>query len=491
MSKVKILCVMCLSVLAGTLYGVPVAIIDSGTDFQHSYFQGHLIEELDEAGNEVDDDGNGYVDDTFGWNFAEKNGVQVDYDMIPADFADYVKGLDILMTLNADLDVSAEDMSWIREKWLGPGNARFRTNISLTATFSHGTHVAGISLRESSMTANIMGLQIMPTIEFVLDEVADSEIPASVLLNDNNVEDQNDNSNGNGNSTEPEVTDEDFINLFKELAEKNSDSWTEEINMLSYRGAKVANCSFGFGFPQAKDLIMRLCILNNVECDADRVDRLARAFLEFYKRKDTERLIGTDTNIMFVVAAGNDGLDNDIYPDEPASYIADNMLTVASANHDSSSLAAFSNYGATTVDVVAPGEMVQSTYPQHLKGMMSGTSQAAPYVTGVVAQMLDVNPSLTPAMIKEIVIKTADKKEWLEGKVVSGGIVNRERALKAAELAVSMPLKETILFANLEVKDVPRMYYRAPKLSAERSKLFTPDMRNFVKEILSKARPTR
>ena len=459
----------------GVVQAVPVSVIDSGTDFNHNYFNGFLHSSGDVPGNQIDDDENGYTDDTYGWNFAENNSTQVNYDVIPSEFADYVRALDILMLLQAKVSISDQDFDWIRDKWTNEQSKVFRTNVSNTAQFSHGTHVAGISLKESNFTSEISALQIMPTVAFLpLDQVIEEPNPDT---------DDNDNSND-----DEEIADEEFIGVFKIWAEENSSSWLKEIELLTYQQVRVANCSFGFGYMQASDLIKKLCKLNKLDCDADRVARLARHLLSIYKRPDSERLVDTNSNILFVMASGNDGLDNDVYPDEPGNYVTDNRITVASLSHDLKSLADFSNYGPTSVDVAAPGELIRSTYPQHLKGRMSGTSQAAPYVMGVAAAVLDVNSKLTASKVKQIILTTVDEKDWLKDKVLSSGVVNRARALKAAELSLTMPLDDAINEASLAVPDAADNTTRF-STNKQYDPRFTPDMMNFVSEIIQKSRP--
>ncbi len=134
---------------------------------------------------------------------------------------------------------------------------------------------------------------------------------------------------------------------------------------------------------------------------------------------------------LFVAAAGNYRSDNDKNPFYPASYVGDNIISVAATDHNDD-LASFSNYGLTTVDVAAPGVDIYSSLPGKSYGFNSGTSMAAPHVSGVVGLLFSANPSLTGQQAKEILLETVDPLASLEGKMVTGGRINAYKAVKDA-----------------------------------------------------------
>ena len=107
------------------------------------------------------------------------------------------------------------------------------------------------------------------------------------------------------------------------------------------------------------------------------------------------------------------------------------------------------------VDVAAPGVNILSTAPGGHYLRVSGTSQAAPYVANVAARVKDENPNLKPAQIKEIILSTVDKKDYLKDKVLTAGTVNPKRAYRAAELSLRLSVKEAIKNALNEVADLP------------------------------------
>lgn len=101
-----------------------------------------------------------------------------------------------------------------------------------------------------------------------------------------------------------------------------------------------------------------------------------------------------DAGIVFVAAAGNDGLDVDLFPSFPSGYEVPNVVSVAALDSDGN-LASFSNYGAEGVDLVAPGVSIFSSLPNTQYGAYSGTSMASPHVAGVLALLYSTAPELT------------------------------------------------------------------------------------------------
>lgn len=105
------------------------------------------------------------------------------------------------------------------------------------------------------------------------------------------------------------------------------------------------------------------------------------------------------------------------------------------------------------VDIAAPGMLIKSAIPGDDYLEVSGTSQAAPYVANVAAKIKTANPLLRPVDIKSIMMGTVDKKGFLTDKVMTGGIVNLERAVVAAEMTKTMTVAQAISRAKSQVKD--------------------------------------
>lgn len=148
--------------------------------------------------------------------------------------------------------------------------------------------------------------------------------------------------------------------------------------------------------------------------------------------EELETLI-RDSRMLFVVSAGNgdeagQGYDIDRTPAYPASYLSENIITVANLLFDGS-LAANSNFGAASVDIAAPGSLILSTLPNRGFGFMSGTSMAAPMVTGTAALIYSCRPDLSLMDVRRVILDSARKIDGLNGRVATGGILDAYAAI--------------------------------------------------------------
>ncbi len=143
--------------------------------------------------------------------------------------------------------------------------------------------------------------------------------------------------------------------------------------------------------------------------------------------------------ILFIAAAGNESTNNDTVPVYPASFDLPNVISVAAIDNQGN-LASFSNYGAS-VDVAAPGNYVLSTVPNADYAFMSGTSNAAPHVSGVAALMFSAGiTDLTT--IKNRILDSARHHQLnsLSGKVFTGGVIDAEYCLNLPPAAGSLAI---------------------------------------------------
>jgi subtilisin family serine protease len=183
----------------------------------------------------------------------------------------------------------------------------------------------------------------------------------------------------------------------------NTGSDSDIITCLDYartNGARIVNASWGgYSYSAA----------------------LSNAFLSLH-----------DAGIIVVAAAGNDFKSIDVHPYYPACFALDNIVSVAYINR-TNMLGLYSNYGATNVDLAAPGDQIYSTFflsdSSYLGGPLSGTSFAAPYVSGAFALMLVKYPSETYQQIISRVLAATDPVPALAGKCVTGGRLNLRKAL--------------------------------------------------------------
>jgi thermitase len=228
----------------------------------------------------------------------------------------------------------------------------------------------------------------------------------------------------------------------------------EAINYAVRNGAKVSNNSWGY------------------------VGSPSRSLQDAISRADT-------AGHLFVAAAGNGGADgvgdnNDrdsSNTNYPSSYNNANVIAVA-ATDNRDKLATFSNYGATTVDLAAPGVNIASTLPGNGYGYYSGTSMATPHVTGVAVLLKSQNPTLDDAQIKSAILDSVDKRSSLSGKVLVGGRLNAASALTSVtRIGTTDTTDPTVSSA----KPSPSTRDRTPRIAAtvrdDRAELSQDDIR--------------
>jgi subtilisin family serine protease len=134
---------------------------------------------------------------------------------------------------------------------------------------------------------------------------------------------------------------------------------------------------------------------------------------------------------IFVAAAGNNGSNNDSAAFYPANYNLNNLIAVASIDRYGNR-SSFSNYGATTVDLGAPGSSIVSTVPTDGYATYSGTSMATPHVTGAIALLWGFKPNWTWQQVKDGILSTVRPSTAMNGITVTGGVLNVRNALVAA-----------------------------------------------------------
>lgn len=141
-----------------------------------------------------------------------------------------------------------------------------------------------------------------------------------------------------------------------------------------------------------------------------------------------------NSGMLFIAAAGNQGSDTAVKPMYPAAFDLDNVISVANLNYDGT-LNASSNYGSS-VDIAAPGTTIIGYGAENEMYYMTGTSMAAPMVTGVAALTYSFCRSAAVSDIRQIILSAAKPLASLSGKVVTGGMLDAGAAMsQAAALA--------------------------------------------------------
>ncbi|MCB9062675.1 MAG: S8 family serine peptidase [Halobacteriovoraceae bacterium] len=440
-----------------------LAIIDSGTDMKHEMIAPKAwINPVDSTVDNVDDDRNGYLDDVFGWNFAEGNNLVIDYKYLGTFSPDVFKFFEI-QKKNYYGTVSKEEVDWVRKKLK---EKEFIKELTIYGNFMHGTHVAGITSMNSEK-AKVLAIKLLPTEvnlpggndeESSLQKIASKySLPFKKTLITDEISSLSDDED------QPKNIGPNIKKIFKGLLRKVAVEQMNILKEIAYychkQGAVVANGSFGTGFRQAAGLIYQIFHMTlRKEPTSEDLYELTKYFME-QVMQNGQQMMNLAPKTLFVFAAGNDSSDNDVFPTSPTNIIAPNEISVA-ATFSNLSLARFSNYGATQVDVAAPGVAIRSSVPGNEYLEVSGTSQAAPYVANVAGQINDANPALTPRQVKKIIESTVDVKDFLVGKVKTSGIVNPKRAISAAQLSKSMPLNDAIIQAKETVPDRPSSNFK-------------------------------
>jgi subtilisin family serine protease len=203
----------------------------------------------------------------------------------------------------------------------------------------------------------------------------------------------------------------------------------DAIRALEYgveNGADIINASFGTSYPSA----------------------LLRHAIEEAGEK----------GVLFVAAAGNSARDIDTIPMYPAAYDLDNIISVG-AEDQNGNLAWFSNYGEIGVDLVAPGEKILSTVRNGGYQQFSGTSMAAPHVSGVAALLLSKQPEFSFYELKTEIMETALSSPAFHGMTRTSGILSAYRAL--AGIRDAAPVPDTSSSIPVALAKIGRLHHTA------------------------------
>lgn len=170
-----------------------------------------------------------------------------------------------------------------------------------------------------------------------------------------------------------------------------------------------------------------------------------------------------EVGIVLAIAAGNESNDNDANPTYPASMDLPNIISVAAIDRDAN-VASFSNFGASSVDIAAPGVSIASLAPGNREATMSGTSMATPHVTGALALLASSEPSLSGTQLISRLYDSATSVSSLAGMVRTGRMLDVGRAVMGEGSSAPSNPVQTCSY------DVSQVTF-APDRSAESAKV--------------------
>lgn len=425
---------------------VTVAVLDNGFDTDHEMLRPELwVNEGEVAGNGIDDDGNGFIDDIHGWNFAGDADSAFHYDNY--DLTRMVRrgraqgGGTAHQALEAELKKERQEA---REK-LEQARKRKATLDEIVARL--GTDNPTLEDFRNFQPKNAVENQIRSRLNTDLKRMGYADFYRDFI--EKEIEKQLDALHYGYNL--------DFV-PHRNIRVNNGDTtyWPGNANLFGKKtehGTHVASIVAG---DSVRVMVVRLGYLGLRDEDIARgiryaVDNGAKVInMSFGKEKRSLNNAMVDAavqhavanDVLLVQAVGNSDEDRDgekgiYYPSSRHSYggqaVSQWISVGASGQHDDETLkASFSNYGKTTVDVFAPGVSIHAAAPGNAYAKHDGTSMAAPVVAGLAGLIRSHYPDLTAAQVKEIIVNSVTKSHRLADRCVSGGVVSTYTALQLA-----------------------------------------------------------
>ncbi len=462
---------------------VIVAVIDSGVDIEHEDLKGKIwVNSKEIAGNGIDDDKNGYIDDINGWNFLGNskgenvNQANLEKTRLLRELSTKFEGIDpatistkdrsdydLYLKVKTDVEEERANMSqYLPQMEMLPKIIQ-QVPITVAKKLNKENYTLSdlkkwkVTSDEDKQLKNLafailsgeLSLEMIKEqsdhINGTLDYSLNVKFNERTIIGDN-PNDFSDKSYGNNNVEGPDALHGTHVSGIIGAIRGNNlggDGVANDIKIMALRavpngdendkdialairyavdnGAKVINMSFGKAYSP-----------HQVEV------------YEAFKYADSK-------GVLLIHAAGNDNANVDVSPNFPTSSYSfqkeklDLFLTIgASTRSSKKDLAAnFSNYGQTKVDIFAPGFEIYNTIPQSSYKLLQGTSMAAPMVAGVGALLASYFPTLSMHEIKDIMLKSATlykgKKILLPGSEeivdfatlsVTGGVINVKSAVK-------------------------------------------------------------
>ncbi|MDN5627837.1 MAG: S8 family serine peptidase, partial [Weeksellaceae bacterium] len=466
---------------------VIVGVLDSGVEVDHPGLMKNMWKNPNEIPNNgKDDDGNGYVDDIYGWNFLGGKNGDIDVDNMevtrvvkkfqpvfegqdsaknkenqakyPDDFAMYMKSKEIFTKKSQEAKQNLQMYTMI--DGVIPDMVRLLGNKTLTkenlATIKPSTQQEAMALQVLAQVASdpqatgksadevgkYMKDQMKEAIDYFKPQAEKGYNldfdPRKEIVGDN-YDDYSEKSYGNNHYEGPDAKHGTHVaGIIAGLANGKEPQYG-----VASRVAKIMTVrAVPDGDERDKD------VANAIRYAVDNGAKVLN--MSFGKPVSPGKNVVWDAfkyaeskGVLLVKAAGNENEDiaeHQYFPTNFKSQTDDkpfinNMIVVGANTNDADKLkASFSNYDAKMVDVFAPGDQIYSTVPDGKYEYLQGTSMASPVVAGAAAVLLAYMPNLTPAQVIESLVNTANKStaNGFDTLSRSNGVID---TAKAAEYA--------------------------------------------------------
>jgi subtilisin family serine protease len=473
---------------------VIVGVIDSGVDYNHEDLKAVMWTNIGEiAGNGVDDDKNGYVDDIHGWNFiGGKDGKNVSEDNL--EMTRLVRKLKSKYDGKKESDFKTKEEKNELKLYLAVKEDYTKSKDEYDAGYNQYKFLKEglVILNEKIMqAANVNKITKVELENFAAEDKTDKQMKliATSILKSGQASDLNGvidlvksafeqyrafvESNLNLDFDPRNIVGDDYNNSNERYYGNADCIGPDSFHGTHVSGIIAASRNNGIGMDgisgDVKIMAIR-CVPNGDERDKDIANGIRYAVdngasiinMSFGKKYSWDKKVVDDAvryaaskGVLIIHAAGNDGEDVDKTPHYPCKKYetkgeANNFMEVGALSWKAKEkmVPNFSNYGKKTVDLFSPGVDIYSTKPNNGYTDASGTSMAAPVATGVAAVLKSYYPKLSPEQIKKILIKSSLKNSKNE-KVIkpgtkdelikfdklskSGGYINLYEAVKMAE----------------------------------------------------------
>ena len=502
---------------------VIVGVLDSGVQVDHPGLIKNMWKNVNEVPNNgKDDDGNGYIDDIYGWNFSGGKNGDIDVDnmevtrvvkkyqskfegpnstenkanqaKMPEEFKMYMKSKEIFTKKSVEAKQNYETYKRISE--MIPSMIALLNGQNLTQEV-----IAAIkpATPEQSMAVSVLGqLSRDPSITGKSPAEVQKSLQAQMKEALDYYEPQATKQYNLDYDPRESIVGDDYDNYAEKSYGNNHYEGPDAQHGTHVAGIIAGlpqgdEVQYGVGYKTAKIMTVR-AVPNGDERDKDianairyAVDNGAKILnMSFGKPVSPGKEEVWDAfkyaeskGVLLVKAAGNENEDiveNVYFPTNyrevtEAKPFINNMIVVGASTNDNEFLrASFSNYNQKLVNVFAPGDKIYSTVPKGKYEYLQGTSMASPVVAGAASVLLAYMPNLTPAQIIESLVKTSNKSTV--NAMISSNTNNRFDLIseaggvidvkKAAEYAYTNYYKASTAKATPQTKVIKKAASKKP-----------------------------